>query len=171
LKRSTLKLLVPASAVYVFFLIFLKSIIPEKITPSVTLLALPLIILALILVSDLSNRAIVPSKNPIHVKSRRVRARDVQFLARQVDVASRASSEYFETIVLSRLRGLIVEKVSLEIGVDKERVKQELENRGLGPIMIGQKLHRLLYGSPPPRGVARVKMLQEAVDGIEAWKG
>jgi hypothetical protein len=169
LRRSTLKLLVPASAVFVFFLIFLRSIIPEKLTPSVTLLALPLIILALIIVGDLSNRAVVPAKNPTRSKSRRIRARDVQFLSRQVEVASRSSGEFFETL-LSRLRGLIIEKVSLELGIDKERVKRQLENSRLGPVIIGQKLHRLLYGSPPPRGAARVKMLQEAVDGIEAWK-
>jgi hypothetical protein len=170
LKRSTLRLLIPASAVYVFFLIFLKSLIPEKLTPSVTLLALPLIILALILVSDLSNRAVVPAKSLARGKSRRVRARDVQFLTRQVDVASKASREYFDTILLSRLRGLIVEKVSLETGIEKERVRLDLESSGIGPAMIGQRLHMLLYGSLPPRGSARVKMLQEAVDRIEDWK-
>jgi hypothetical protein len=170
LRRSTLKLLVPASAVYVFFLIFLRSIIPEKITPSVTLLALPLIILALILVSDLSNRAIVSAKNPTPLRPRRVRARDVQFLSKQVEVASQSSGDYFETILLGRLRGLIVEKVSLETGIDKEKVKGELENSRLGPTLIGGELHGLLYGSLPRRGVARVRMLQEAIDGIEAWK-
>jgi len=156
--------------VYVFFLIFLRSIIPEKLTPSVTLLALPLVILALILVSDLSNRAIVPVKSPARVKPRRVRALDVQFLSKQVDVASQSSGDYFETILLSRLRGLIVEKVSLETGIDKENVKRELENSRLGPTLIGWKLHGLLYGSVPRRGVARVQMLQEAIDGIGAWK-
>ena len=170
MKRSTLKLLVPASAVYVFFLIFLKSIIPEKLTPSVTLLALPLIILALILVSDLSNRATLPAKNPERMKARRFRTRDVQFLTRQVEVASRASGEYFETI-RRRLRALIIEKVSLESGMEKETVKYALENKQLGdPTLIGSKLYGLLYGSVPPRGTARVKMLHEAVDGIEAWK-
>jgi hypothetical protein len=168
LKRSTLKLLVPASAVYVFFLIFLRSIIPEKLTPSITLLALPLIILALILLSDLSYRAVVPASNPIRAKPRQVRARDVHFLSKQVEVASRSSGEFFETL-LSRLRGLMVEKVSLETGMDREKVKRDLQNSTLGPALIGSKLHRLLYASLPPRGTARVKMLQETVDEIEDW--
>jgi hypothetical protein len=63
----------------------------------------------------------------------------------------------------------MVEKVSLETGVDRERVKRDLENGMLGPTLIGLKLYGLLYGSLPPRGVARVKMLKEVVDGIEAW--
>jgi hypothetical protein len=129
---------------------------------------LPLIILALILVSDLSDRAVVPAKNLIRAKARRVRARDVQFLSKQVEVASRSSGEFFESL-LSRLRGLMVEKVILETGVDRERVKRDLENGMLGPTLIGLKLYGLLYGSLPPRGVARVKMLKEVVDGIEAW--
>ncbi len=170
MRRSTLRLLAPASAVYIFFLIFLRSIIPEKLTPSVTLLALPLIILVLILVSDLSNRAIVPAKNPERLKARSVRTRDVQFLTRQVQVASQASGEYFETI-RSRLRALIIEKVSLQSGMEKENVKHALENRQLGdPTLIGLKLYGLLYGSLPARGTARVKMLHQAIDGIEAWK-
>jgi hypothetical protein len=156
--------------VYIIFLFFLRSIIPEKLTPSVTLLALPLVILALILVTDLSNRAIVPAKNPTRVKPRRVRARDLQVLTRQVDVSSRASGEYFETTLRSRLKGLLIEKVSLETGTERENVKHELENSLLGPALAGWKLHRLLYGSLPPRGRARVKLLQEAIDGIEAWK-
>jgi hypothetical protein len=160
-----------ASGVYVLFLVFLRSLVPETITPSITLLALPLIILVLILVSDLSYRATVPSETPSRTRPRRFQARDVQYLARQVEVASSGSQAYFESILLSRLRDIYAEKVSLEKGVEKEDVKQELADAVKGPALVGNEpLYRLLYSSAPPKAAMRVKMLREAIDGIEAWK-
>jgi hypothetical protein len=171
LRRSTLKLLVLASGVYVLFLVFLRSLVPETITPSVTLLALPLIILVLILVSDLSYRATAPSKTPVRTRVRRFQARDVQYLSRQVAVASSGSQAYFESILLNRLRGILAEKVSLETGIEIEHVKQELADAVKGPALVGNgPLYRLLYSSAPPKGATRVKVLREAIDGIEAWK-
>jgi len=171
LRRSTLKLLVLASGVYVLFLVFLRSLIPETLAPSVTLLALPLVILALILVSDLSYRATAPSKTPAQTRSRRFQARDVQYLTRQVEVASAGSPAYFDSILLGRLRDILVEKVSLETGIEKENVKQELGDPVKGPALIRNgTLYRLLYSSTAPKGAARIRMLREAIDGIEAWK-
>jgi len=171
LRRSTLKLLVIASGVYVLFLVLLRSFIPQTLTPSITLLAVPLIILALILVSDLSYRATAPSKTPVQRRLRRFQARDVQYLSRQVEVASSGSQAYFESILLSRLRDILVEKVSLETGIEKENVKQQLADAVQGPALVGNgPLYRLLYSSTPPKGTTRVKMLREAIDGIEAWK-
>jgi hypothetical protein len=171
LRRGTLKLLVLASGVYVLFLVFLRSFVPETITPSITLLALPLIMLALILVSDLSYRATAPSKTPAQTRIRRFQARDVQYLSRQVEVASRGSQAYFESILLSRLRDILIEKVSLETGIEKDNVKQELVDAVKGPALVGNgPLYRLLYSSTTPKSAMRVKMLREAIDGIEAWK-
>jgi hypothetical protein len=171
LKRSTLKLLGVASGIYVLFLLFLRSLVPETQTPSLTLLALPLVILALILVSDLSFRATAPSKTPARTKIRRFQARDVQYLSRQVDVAAFGSQEYFESILLNRLRSILAEKVSLETGIEKEQVKQELGDAVKGPVLArDEPLYRLLYSSIPPKGAARIKMLREAIDRIEAWK-
>jgi hypothetical protein len=171
LRRSTLRLLVLASGIYVLFLIFLRSLVPETLTPSITLLALPLIILAVILVSDLSHRATGPSKTPAQTRVRRFRARDVRYLSRQVEVASKASEAYFETILLNRLRDILAEKVSLETGIEKEYVKLELVDPVKGPALVRDvPLYRLLYSSTPLKGAMRVKMLREAIDGIEAWK-
>ena len=171
MKRSTLKLLVIASGIYVLFLVFLRSLVPETLTPSVTLLALPLVILALILISDLSYRATTPSKTPTRPKIRRFQARDVQFLSRQVDVASTGSQAYFESILLDRLRDILAEKVGLETGIEKEHVKQELADPLKGQALVRDELlYRLLYSSTFPKGAARIKMLREAIDGIEAWK-
>jgi hypothetical protein len=171
LRRSTVKLLVIASGAYVLFLVFLRSLVPETITPSITLLALPLIILVLILVSDLSYRATAPSETPVRTRLRRFQARDVQYLSRQVEVASSGSQAYFESILLNRLRDILAEKVSLETGIEKENVKQELADAVNGPALVGNGLlYRLLYSSTPPKGATRVRMLREAIDGIEAWK-
>jgi len=171
LRRGTLKLLALASSVYVLFLVFLRSLIPETLSPSVTLLALPLIILVLILVSDLSYRATAPSKTPAQRSVRRFQARGVQYLSRQVAVASSGSQAYFESILLSRLRDIFAEKVSLETGIEKENVKQELADAVKGPALVGNgPLYRLLYNSTPSNGATRVRMLREAIDAIEAWK-
>jgi len=171
LRRGTLKLLALASGVYVLFLVFLRSLIPETLSPSIMLLPLPLIILVLILVSDLSYRATAPSKTPAPTTLRRFQARDVQYLSRQVKVASMGSQEYFESTLLNRLRDIFAAKVSLETGLEKENVKQELASAVKGLALVRDKtLYTLLYNSTSPKGAIRVKMLREAIDGIEAWK-
>ena len=171
MRRGTLNLLVLASGVYVLFLVFLRSLIPETLTPTVTLLALPLIMLALILLSDLSYRATAPSKTTAPPKNRRFQARDVQYLSRQVAVASTGSQAYFESTLVTRLRDILAGKVSLETGVEKEQVKRELADPAKRRALLrDEPLYRLLYTSTTPKGAARIKMLREAVDRIEAWK-
>lgn len=160
-----------ASGVYLFFLIFLRSLIPETITSSITLLGLPLVILALILVSDLSYRATTPSKTPQKNTLTRFQARDVQYLTRQVQVASVASQAYFESVLLSRLKDILIDKVSLETGMERDKAKLELAGGRLGSSLArDQRLHTLLYTSTPSKGEARIDMIREAVDLIEAWK-
>jgi len=95
----------------------------------------------------------------------------VQLLTKQVEVALSASQAFFETILLTRLRDLFVEKASLEMGIEKEKVKRQLADGQLGLGLVGNLgFYGLLYGSPPRKAAARVKMLREAIDGIEAWK-
>lgn len=171
MRRSTLKLLVLASGLYLLFLVFLRSLIPETLTPSVTLLALPLVSLVLILASDLSYRATAPSRTAARPRIRRFQARDVQYLSRQVAVASTGSQAYFESTLVNRLRDILAEKISLETGVEKEQVKRELGDPLKGRTLVSDEpLYRLLYSSIPPKGPTRIKMLREAVDRIEAWK-
>jgi len=160
-----------ASAVYVLLLVLLRSVIPEALTPTVTLLALPLVLLSLILAVDLSDRATVPSETIAREDPRRLRARDIQFLTRQVEVAAKASPAYFETILRGRLRDLLAEKVSLETGTDNEYVKRALADHDLGPRLIKDpELCKLLYYSPPRGGEARLQLLRQIIDRIEGWK-
>jgi len=160
-----------ASAVYVLLLVLLRSVVPEALTSTVTLLALPLVLLALILAVDLSDRATFPSEPVARENPRRLRARDVQFLTRQVEVAAKASPAYFETILRGRLRDLLVEKVSLETGMENESVKRVLADGDLGPRLLKDpEIYKLLYYPPPREAEARLQMLRETVDRIESWK-
>ncbi len=160
-----------ASTVYLFLLLIFRIVIPEALTSSVTLLALPLVLFAMILAVDLADRATLPSET-LHQESPRVlRARDVQSLTRQVGVAAKASPAYFENILRNRLRDLLVEKVSLETGMEKEEVKKALSDDKLGPRLLRDpRTYALLYYNPPPRAEQRLQMLREIIDRIEGWK-
>ena len=162
MKQSTLKLLAVVSSIYLLLIILFRSIIPETVSPTISLLALPLILLALVLAVDLSDRATLPSATQPRKAPRRLRARDVEFLTRQVEVAAKASPAYFDTILRGRLRDLLVEKVSLETGMEKEAVKPRL--------LKDLEIYKLLYYSPPRGAEARLQLLRQIIDRVEGWK-
>lgn len=171
MKPSTLKLLVIVSGIYLLLLVLFRSIIPETLTPTVTLLAIPLVLLALVLAFDLSDRATLPSRTKAREAPRRLRARDVQFLTRQVEVAAKASPAYFDTILRGRLRDLLAEKVSLENGMEKESVKRTMADANMGPRLLKDlETYKLLYYSPPRGAEARLQLLRQIIDRIEGWK-
>ena len=171
MKSNTLRLLVVVSGIYVLLLVLFRSLIPETLSPTVSLLALPLVLLALILAVDLSDRATIPSRTEAPEGPRRLRARDVQFLTRQVEVAAKASPDYFETILRGRLRDLFVEKVSLETAMEKELVKRALADGSVGPRLLKDlEIYKLLYYSPPRGAEARLHLLRQIMDRIEGWK-
>lgn len=171
MKRSTLKLLAVAGLVYIGFLIFIRGFLSPEFTAPIPFLVIPLVLLVLILINDLASRAMVPSKIPAPKPSGKFLGREVESLTRQVEVAFRASPDYFETVLLNRLRESLVEKVSLETGMAKDRVREVLVDGRLGPNLLGdQLLHRLLYSTPLPNGQTRLKMLRETIALIEAWK-
>jgi hypothetical protein len=160
-----------ASTVYLSLLLILRIVIPDTLTSSVTLLALPLVLFAMILAVDLADRSTFPSETLSQESPRVLRARDVQSLTRQVGVAAKASPAYFENILRSRLRDLLVDKVSLETGMEKEEVKQVLSDDKLGPRLLRDpRTYALLYYAPPPRAEQRLQMLREIIDRIEGWK-
>lgn len=171
MKRGTITLLVLASAFYLFLLTVFRNIIPESVSPSLPLLGIPLIVLALILTLDLRHRSTAPIETKAREGSRTLRARDVQSLTRQVEVAGNASPAYFETILQSRLRDLLAEKVSLETGMEKDSVKKILADDKLGPRLVKDpRTYDLLYYPPPQSPDSRLQMLREIIDRIEGWK-
>lgn len=171
MKRNSLKLVLVAGIVYYGLLYFAGGFLPEGFTPPLYFLVGPLLVLVLILASDLSARATVPSETRmVRAPSKRL-AREVAQLTRQVEVGSRASPDYFENVLMARLRDALVEKVRLETGMDRERVQEILANPRLGPgLLKSDGLYRLLYSPAPARGAARARMLEEAVALVEAWK-
>ncbi len=171
MKRETLKLLILASAGYYAVLFFARSFFPGDFTPPLYFLVGPLLLFVLILVSDLSYRATVPTEARVKNPPSRKLAREVQELTRQIEVGSAASPGYFENVMLARLREILVEKVSLEIGMEPERVRESMGNPRLGTRLLGNDtLYRLLYNPPQARGPARVKLLEDAIALVEAWK-
>ncbi len=140
-------------------------------TPSLSLLALPLVLLALILTMDLRHRSTAPTETRAREVSRTLRARDVQSLTRQVEVAGNASPAYFETILRNRLRDILADKVSLETGMEKDSVKKALANNQLGPRLLKDpETYALLYYPPPRSPDSRLQMLREIINRIEGWK-
>ena len=131
----------------------------------------PLLLVVLIIVSDLAYRATTPTETPARNTPGRRLAREVRLLTQQIEVGTRASPEYFDTFLLARLREILVERVSLETGMDRALVREVLANWKLGPgLLHDRELYNLLYTEPPPRGGARFRLLKEAVSRIEAWK-
>ena len=170
MKRKTLRLLIIASGIYLSLVLVLRSLIPEALTPTGSLLAFPLFVLAILLVVDLSSRATPTSEINARKTARRMRARDLQYLTRQVEVAAKASPAYFESILLNQLRDLLAEKVSLEIGMEKESLKRILADERLGPRLLrDQEIYALLYYPPPSSPKARLETLRQAIERIERW--
>jgi len=171
LKQSTLKLLVIVSSIYILLLVLFRSLIPETLSPTISLLALPLILLALVLAVDLSDRATRPSQTKTRETPRRLRARDVQYLTKQVEVAAKASPSYFDTILRGRLRDLLAEKVALENGMEKESVRRAMADARMGPRLLKDpEIYKLLYYSPPRGAEARLQLLRKIIDRIEGWQ-
>ena len=171
MKRSTLTLLAVASGFYLLLLIVLRSIIPETLAPTLTLLALPLVVLAVILSLNLSDRSTAPSESKARETPRRILAKDVQSLTRQVEVAGSSSPGYFDTVLRKRLRDLLIEKVSLETGMERESVRRTLADNRQGPRLLGDlSLYQLLYYPPARKSEARLQMLRETIERLESWK-
>ncbi len=152
------------------FTIF-RSILSASTTPTIPILAAPLLVLALILTLDLQRRSTAPMEIKPREDPKSLRARDVQSLTRQVEVGGTASPAYFETILRARLREILAEKVSLEMAMDKESVKRILADKMQGPRLLNDaKTYALLYYPPPSSSGTRLQMLREIIDRIEGWK-
>ena len=171
MRKTTLKLVLMASGAYYAILFFASSFFPADITPPVYFLVGPLLVLVAILASDLSRRATVPTEVGVRNPPSRTLSREVQQLSRRIEVGASSSPSYFESLLLARLREVLVERVALETGMDRERVRELLANPRLGPgLLRNHLLHRLLYSPPPAKGPARVKLLEDVIAMTEAWK-
>ncbi len=170
MKRSTIRLLIVLSALYFLVLYLVRGVLPPDRFFPIYLLAAPLFLVVLVLVTDLAGRATVPDKTSKTSKAGRKLGWDIQRLARQIEVGSRASKEYYDSVLIRRLREVLVEKISLETGMDKERIREILKDVNLGQALLrDRELYRLLYTGASVPGPARVRLLEDAIAAIEQW--
>ncbi|HZY94589.1 MAG TPA: hypothetical protein VFE98_06985 [Candidatus Bathyarchaeia archaeon] len=176
MKRNTLRFLIWIAVVYVAILLVAKEFLAADSTPGVSLAAIPLVIIAIVIVRDLTSRSSKASKAPSVRLASVKKGEQLRFLSRQIEVTAQASASYFNDVVGARLRGILVDKVSVETGIDKARVRGLLSSEASGPgLLRDQRLYSLLYGSGllyslPRTGKNKIRMVREAVMLIEAWK-
>ncbi len=171
MKRATLTLVAVASGSYYAILFLARSLFPEDFNPPPYFLAVPLLVLVLVLVSDLSYRATVPTEPGVRTNPSQRFSQEVQDLTRQIQVSATSSPAYFDRAVIGRLRDAMVAKVAFETGIEPAIVRGTLADPRLGPALLkNEKLHRFLYSPPAGKGPARVRMLEEAVALAESWK-
>ncbi len=159
------------SVVYFAVLLLARNLLPGDVRIPPYFLAGPILLVVLVLVKDLSGRATVPTEHLTRRRPVRKLGWDVEQLTRRIEVGTGASNQYFDSVLLARLRAVLAEKVSLETGMDRERVREMLKNKLLGPGLLGdQEMYRLLYSRAPSRGPERVKTLERLAGLVEEWK-
>ncbi len=171
MKRKTVKLLLWIAIAYAVILLLARGVLPSDSTPSTSLTAIPLVILAIVIIRDLVNRSTSPTRTVVMSVPETRKGRQVQFLSRQIEVTVKASASYFDDVVRSRLIELLVNKASLEGDLETESVRQIMSDKNQGRNLVNNDaLYKLLYSPAPEKGRARIAMIREAVDLIEAWK-
>lgn len=171
MKKRTLTLVVAAAAVYYSILVLALTFLPPGLDPPVYFLVAPLIIPVLVIANDLSSRATLPRKTRTIPPVPGRLSREVEVLTRQIEVGVESSPDYFEKVLVERLRDVLTEKVALETGMDRARVREVLANPSLGPgLLRDRRLYNLLYSAASAKGPARVKMLDETTALVESWK-
>lgn len=171
MKKSSIQLLAWAGVAYGTILVLARGLFPSESTPTISLTVVPLAIMAIIIVLDLRWRSTNPTER--HVSSHHIKppAPRVKLISDQIRVSAKASDSYFESVIRARLRELLVTKASLESGTDYETVRRTLIDPVQGPKFLkDDQLYALLYGPPPEKGGARIMMVEDAVQMIEAWK-
>jgi hypothetical protein len=169
---STVKLLFWAAVAYGVLLILLRGVFPSESTPTISVTAIPLIVIIVMIVRDLAGRSTSPTARRTITTSTAFRGDPVQFLGGQLKVAASASNSYFENVVRARLKELLTAKISIETGLENDKVRLLLSDPKEGPRLLEDaSLYRILYGPTPQVGIARMNMIGEAIDLIGAWKG
>ena len=169
---NTIKLLFWSAVAYGLLLVFVRGIFPSESASTISLTGIPLIVIVVMIVRDLTRRSTTPTVRRPIAASTSFRWNHVQFLSGQFRVAASASNSYFENVVRARLRELLTTKVSLETGLDNATLRRILSDPMEGPgLLEDETLYRMLYGPIPERELARINLIGDAIDLIGAWKG
>lgn len=171
MNRKTLKFLFWVVIVYIAILLFTRGLVSSDSTPTVSLTAIPLILMAIIIIRDLTNRSASPSHTPPAQTRTEMSHNTLEFLSRQIDVTAISNASYFDDVIRTRLRELLVTKASLQTGMETDRVRRTLSDSKQGPKFLhDDNLYALLYGAAPEEGSDRIEMIRETVELIENWK-
>lgn len=169
---NTIKLLFWSGIAYAILLVLVRGVLQSESTPTISLTGVPLIVIVVMIARDLARKSTSPTLRKTISTTTGFRGSPVQFLSGQIRVATDASNSYFENVVRARLRELLTAKVALETGQESETVRRILSDPREGPRLLEQDpLYRMIYGPTPQNGLARIKLISDAIDLIGAWKG
>ena len=167
---NSIRLLFWSAVAYAVVLVLIRGVLSSESTPTLSLTGIPLIVIVVMIARDLAGKSTSPTVTRTTPTTRGFKGNPVQFLSGQFRVAATASNAYFENIVQARLRELLIAKVALEAGLEREAVRPLLSDPGRGSRLVGdQVLYRMLYGPAPKGGIARMNMIGDAIDLIGAW--
>jgi hypothetical protein len=165
------RLLFWCAVAYAILLVLVRGTLPPDSAPTVSLVGIPLIVIAAIIARDLARRSTNPSVTPAIPYPSGLSDDPVRFLRDQIRIAASASDSYFENIVRARLKELLITKVALEKGMDRDATRRVLSDPRQGrELLDNDELYTVLYGPPPSKWI-RIRMIEKAVDMIGAWTG
>jgi hypothetical protein len=165
------KVLIWCVVAYAVLLLVVRGLIPSQSSPTVSLVGIPLIVIAVIIARDLARRSTSPAVPPTISSRPHLNEDPVHFLSGQIRVATSASDSYFENVVRVRLKELLITKVALETGMERDLARHALSDPKQAPKLLhSEELYAVLYG-PVPKTEVRISMIEKAVNMIGAWKG
>jgi hypothetical protein len=169
---KTAKLLFWSAIAYSILLLLVRGALPLESSPTISLLAIPLIVIAVIMARDLGKRSTSPVISPTTSSLVSPKENPVQFLSGQIRVAASASDSYFENVVRARLKELLITKIAFETGMERNMARRAMSDpKQALKLLSNEKLYTLLYGPVPETGSARMDLVEVTVDLIGAWKG
>lgn len=148
-----------------------RGVFPSGSAPELSLAGVPLIVVALIIVRDLSRRSTGSSTISKITPKKGFKEDPVKFLGGQIKVAANSSDSYFDNVVRSRLRELLISKMSLETGYDANTIREIMSDPKRGSDLLGdEELYMMLYGQLPGTTYALKQIIEDAIDLIGDWK-
>ena len=160
-----------SAVAYGVILVLIRGALPDGSYQTITLLGIPLVVVAVFIARDLARQA----TNPIPVQVHPVTSLTVDpvlFLSDQIRIAMRASDSFYDGTVRARLKELLINKAAIEKGLSKDEVRLLLSDpKSAARLLHDSSLYEALLGPVPKTGGDKVKMINSAIDMIGEWKG
>ena len=169
---KAVKLVLWSAVAYGILLVLIRGAFPQGSSQTISLLGIPLLVVAFLIARDLTARSTGPTVVRIISPQASLGDDPVAFLSNQIRVAAAASDSYFENVVRARLKELLIDKVALETSLDRETVRQWLPDRKRAQQLLhNQALYDALVGPVPKAGAEKMKTINKAIEMIGEWKG